>query len=200
LYDPIVAATTRERTFKRRLIEQADIREQHSVLDVACGTGTLSIWIKQRVPGARVSGIDGDPQVLARARRKAEKGAVEVAFQQGLSTELPYADASFDRVVSSLFFHHLARESKITTIHEIARVLKPAGQLHLADWGKPSNPPMRLLFYAIQLLDGFENTADNVRGYMPELLRRGTLTNVTTNSHIDTLFGTISLYGAAKRQ
>ena len=66
-----VALTTRERTFKRALLDQARIEPAHQVLDVGCGTGTLAIAAQRRQPGARMSGLDADPAVLAIAARKA---------------------------------------------------------------------------------------------------------------------------------
>src|SRR5581483_6293325 len=70
-YDAAVALTTRERTFKRALIEQAKLQAQERVLDLACGTATLTIMAKRDEPTAELTGIDGDPQMLKRACRKA---------------------------------------------------------------------------------------------------------------------------------
>src|SRR3954465_15785716 len=64
VYDPIVALTSREGGFKRRLLEHARIKDGESVLDLACGTGTLAIEIKKDHPKAKVSGLDGDPVIL----------------------------------------------------------------------------------------------------------------------------------------
>jgi SAM-dependent methyltransferase len=73
VYDPVVALTTRERTFKHRLLSQAQIEPGMRVLDLGCGTGTLAVWLKQRTPAAEVVGLDADPAVLALARRKATR-------------------------------------------------------------------------------------------------------------------------------
>jgi len=59
-YDTVVGVTTRERTFKQALIRQANIEPGQHVLDLACGTGTLSIWIKEAYPQTDVVGVDGD--------------------------------------------------------------------------------------------------------------------------------------------
>ncbi len=142
LYDPVVRATTREAEFKRRLLDRAAIGPGDRVLDLACGTGTLAIEAKQRTPGAELVGVDGDPEMLARAREKAAAAGLEIELDEGLSTDLPYDDATFDRVLSTLFFHHLDLAGKRTTIAEIARVLRPGGELHVADWGRPSDPLM----------------------------------------------------------
>src|SRR5213592_1442219 len=87
LYDPVVAITSREGAFKRRLLEHARIRNGEAVLDLACGTGTLAIEIKKQNPQAKVTGLDGDSGILERAKAKARAAGVEVNFQQGLSTE-----------------------------------------------------------------------------------------------------------------
>src|SRR5256885_17261434 len=71
LYDPLIRRTTRERAFKERLLDQAALAPGQRVLDVGCGTGTLTVWAKQREPGIEISGIDGDAAVLPRAERKA---------------------------------------------------------------------------------------------------------------------------------
>ncbi len=194
LYDPVVAMTTRERTFKTALIDQARIASGHRVLDLACGTGTMAVWIKVQVPGAEVTGLDGDPKVLSRARAKAVDLGVAIRFDEGLSYELPYPDKTFDRVLSSLFFHHLSRLDKLRTAREVLRVLRPGGEFHVADWGKAANGLMRVLFYAIQILDGFPNTADNVAGGLPQVFRLAGFGDVQAGAQFSTVFGTMSLY------
>jgi len=72
-YDPVVALTTREETFKRLLIERAGLAPGQVILDLGCGTGTLALAIKRAVPAAQVTGLDGDPEVL----RYAHKGPTE---------------------------------------------------------------------------------------------------------------------------
>lgn len=198
LYDPIVALTTREQTFKRRLIQQVDVREDHSVLDLACGTGTLAVWIKQRVPGAHIVGIDGDPKILLLAKQKAQKSGIDIVFDHGVSTNLPYESASFDRVLSSLFFHHLSHEDKARTVQEVFRVLKPGGEFHVADWGRPQNALMRALFFVVRSLDGFDNTRDNVQGKLPDLFMNGGFEDIEVRDEIATVFGTMALYAMKK--
>lgn len=197
-YDAVVGATTRERRFKHALIRQANIAAGQRVLDLACGTGTLAIWLKQACPDAEVVGVDGDSAVLARAGRKAQRAAVALQFDEALSSALPYPPASFDRVLSSLFFHHLSWADKQRTAEEIFRVLRPGGQLHVADWGKAGNGAMRGLFFAIQLLDGFSNTQDNVEGRLIELFEKAGFAEVSQRQSFSTLFGTLALYSAGK--
>lgn len=194
LYDPVVRVTTRESVFKPALLRQAALQPGQRVLDVGCGTATLTIAAKQLQPAAELTGLDGDPEILRRAKAKAARAGVNIHFDEALSHRMPYADASFDVVLSSLFFHHLNRDSKIAALREIHRVLKPGGVLHIADWGKAANPLMRGLFYGIQMLDGFETTADNVAGLLPELMRGAGFREVEETRRFATMFGTISLY------
>lgn len=197
-YDAVVGATTRERYFKRELARQAQLEPHQEVLDLASGTGTLSIWLKQYEPNAAVTGVDADPAVLAIARRKAEKNGVAVRYDQAMSYHLPYQAAKFDRVLSSLFFHHLAWSEKQRTAQEVFRVLKPGGELHVADWGPSSNVLMRFLFLFIQILDGFKNTQDNISGKLMMLFEDAGFVDVQRQQEINTVFGTLALYRAVK--
>jgi ubiquinone/menaquinone biosynthesis C-methylase UbiE len=197
LYDPLVAATTRERTFKRALLAQAGVRDGERVLDLGCGTGTLAIAVKQAAPGAAVTGVDADEAVLARARRKAARAGVEPRFDRAMADRLPYADASFERVVSSLFLHHLQPNEKRVCLREVYRVLAPGGELHVADWGKP-DPLLRPMFYAVQMLDGFANTRDHVEGRLGQFFQDAGFREVAMPAKVSTCLGTIALYRAVR--
>lgn len=197
-YDAVVGATTRERTFKKVLIKQARIEPGQQVLDLASGTGTLTIWIKQHQPQATVTGVDADPTILSLASSKALKANVSVQFIRALSHSLPYPVAHFDRVVSSLFFHHLSWEDKVRTTHEVFRVLKPGATLHVADWGQATNVLMRGLFLFIQLLDGFKSTQDNVAGKLIPLFEEAGFVEVKQRQTFTTVYGTMALYSAVK--
>ncbi len=197
-YDTVVGTTTRERVFKKALIHQAQISPGQQVLDLACGTGTLATWIKRQVPQAVVTGVDGDTAILAIARSKAQKANIPVQFDHALSYELPYPTAHFDRVVSSLFFHHLGWDNKQRTARELFRILKPGAELHVADWGRASGLFMRGLYLGIQLLDGFGNTQDNVAGRLVELFDGAGFADVAQGQTFNTMFGTMALYSARK--
>ena len=197
-YDAVVGTTTRERSFKQALIKQARFAPGQHVLDLASGTGTLAIWIKQHQPQANVTGVDGDPAILSLAIHKAQKANVSVQFDHALSYSLPYPAAYFDRVVSSLFFHHLSWENKERTVQELFRVLKPGAELHVADWGRADNALMRGLFLFVQFLDGFKNTQDNVSGKLVALFEQAGFVDVTQQQTFSTIYGTMALYSAVK--
>lgn len=195
-YDTVVRYTTRERTFKAALLDEAGLRAGQRVLDLACGTATLTVAASERVPEIEIVGVDGDPAILERARAKARQSGATIRFDRALADALPYADASFDRVLTSLFFHHLDPAAKRRAFAEVRRVLKPGGELHVADWGRAANPLMRVLFYGIQLLDGFPNTADNVQGRLPEFMAGAGFTRVEERRRFSTMWGTLALYRA----
>ena len=198
LYDPAIRLTTREARFKGMLIEQAELRPGQRVLDLGCGTGTLAIEVKRHEPEADVSGLDADPEMLEQAECKADAAGVALELTEGYSTELPYEDASFDRVVSTLFFHHLDPAPKRQTAREIARVLRPGGELHVADWGPPSDPVMSLAFLGIRALDGFSNTEDNQRGALPAIFAAAGISPALETDRLRTPFGTLALYRAVR--
>jgi SAM-dependent methyltransferase len=142
-YDPLVRSMAREVRFKERLLDVAAIGVGELVLDVGCGTGTLAIRACQRQPAARVVGIDADPRMIERARRKADAAGAELELWSGSATDLPHAGRSCDVVLSSLLFHHLGRDAKRAAAEEIARVLVPGGRVVIVVWGAPTDPLMR---------------------------------------------------------
>ena len=124
VYDPVLRRMMPELALKQRLIAQAQIAAGQRVLDLGAGTGTLTVMIKQTCPGADVVGLDGDPRVLTVARAKAAAAGVAIRFDQGLATALPYDDATFDRILSSLTLHHLTTEEKQRALREAYRQTK----------------------------------------------------------------------------
>jgi len=197
-YDLIVGLTTREKVFKKDLIKRSKFKPNHNVLDLACGTGTMTVWIKQSEPGVKVVGVDGDDKILKIARSKASTEKLDIQFKKAMSYELPYENSSFDRVVSSLFFHHLVWTNKEKTAKEIYRILKPGSELHVADWGKSKNILMRILFFFLQIFDGFENTQDNVEGKLETLFKEAGFVDVKEDASYSTMFGTMSIYSCKK--
>jgi len=195
LYDFIMQWATRESTFKTRLVEQTKIEKGHRVLDIGSGTATLTILIKKAHPDAEVIGLDGDPKILEIARSKVTRAGQDIPLNYGMVFELPYPDDSFDRVISSMVFHHLTQENKIRSLKEVFRVLRPEGELHVADFGKPQNALMYLISLVIRCL---EETSDNVKGLLPEMLRNAGFDQVRETARYMTIFGTLALYRARK--
>ncbi len=193
-YDSLMLRVFPEVKVRRALIDSANIQKGNRILEFGVGTASLSILLKQihRLP--EVVGIDVDPEALRIARDKIEKSGVFMEIEQYDGSILPFADQSFDRVVTCLVLHHLDPAQKRQSLREIRRVLKPRGSLHVADWGKPSNFRMRLAFYMVQLLDGFKTTNENVQGLLPQIFQETGFLTVQEADKIDTVFGTMRIY------
>ena len=162
---------------------------------MGCGTGTLTILIKQAQPTAHVSGLDGDTHVLALARAKAAQANIDVALQCGLADALPYGSDSFDRVLSSLVLHHLTTAQKRHALHEVYRVLRPGGTVHIADFGSPHTTLARPIAKVVRHL---ERAADNIDGRILPMLQLAGFEDVRLSAQFMTLFGTLALYRARK--
>lgn len=136
LYDPLTALLGMG-AMRRQLLEQGAPAAGQRVLDLGCGTGSLAVLIKRLHPAVEVVALDPDPKALARAGRKAHRAGVDIRFDRGVAGSLGYADAGFDRVFSSMMFHHLPEAEQPAMLREVWRVLKPGGRLELLDFGGP---------------------------------------------------------------
>lgn len=196
LYDMFLEWGMRESIFKRQLIQQAQLRPGMNLLDLGCGTGTLTILIKQRYPEVNVVGLDGDSEVLAIARTKAALKNVNITLSSGMAFDLPYPDRSFDRVLSSLMFHHLTTENKQRALREIFRVLQPGGEFHIVDFGKPRSLYASLISLMMRRL---EEAGDNIQGVLPAMMEKAGFRCVEETQQYDTIVGGLSLYKAIKQ-
>jgi len=194
-YDPLIRLAIRESTFKRRLLEQMRLESGHRLLDLGCGTATLTILIRQQCPQAEVIGLDVDLRVLEIARRKVARAGLTLPLHRGLAYDLPYPDSTFDRVVSSLMFHHLTHQDKIRTANEAFRVLRPGGELHVADLGRPHHALMALISLVTRRL---EQAVDNVKGLLPVMFQEAGFDAVEETAQYMTPMGTLALYWAKK--
>jgi ubiquinone/menaquinone biosynthesis C-methylase UbiE len=196
LYDPIVALTMRERTFRRLLVAQVAADAPATTLELGCGTGSLTVLLARSLPASSVVGLDPDPDALARARLKDPSDSIE--WIQAGATELPLVDGSFDCVVASLVLHHLTDAEKRAALAQARRVLRAGGRLHVADWGKPRDALMRAAFLALRAVDGFERTAAHARGELPRMIERAGFADVRQRASLRTGWGTLELLSATR--
>lgn len=147
IYDLVCELVGLGRGFKRWLIDAAGIAPGQRILDVGCGTGTLAILAATRCPPCEVHAVDPDPKALAIAHRKAVAAQARIEWLEGRAEALPFVDAHFHRIFSSLAFHHIPRTVRPAAYAELARVMHTDGVLVFADFD-PSRRPFRWIMPA----------------------------------------------------
>ena len=168
LYDWLAPLMTlgSEHRLHRQVVARLALDRPAAVLDVGCGTGTLTRQIYDALPADAprcVCGVDAAEAMIAVANRKA--GARPgLAFAAALAEELPYPDGSFDRVLSTFFFHHLNYGLKVKALAEIWRVLRPGGQAAILDVDIPYTRFGALCAWSGYYLFRQPEIAENIRG------------------------------------
>jgi ubiquinone/menaquinone biosynthesis C-methylase UbiE len=194
LYDPFHRLLGAER-LHRRLLEQAALAPGARVLEIGCGTGNLCLLAGRLHPQVALTGIDPDPKALDRARRKAARWGVRVQFQQAFAERLPFADASFDIVLSAMMLHHLSRDTKVPALREARRVLEPGGALHLVDFGGPGHAGGLHAFLA-RLVHGHHG--ESVPDAILDLLHEAGFASARESGSESRILGQIVYYHAPK--
>jgi ubiquinone/menaquinone biosynthesis C-methylase UbiE len=143
------------RNVHRRFLEMVPAHDAGSragacslALDVGTGPGYVAVELARRRPGLRVVGLDLAANMVALAAGRASRAALDgrALWPQGDGHRLPFADATFDLVVSSFALHHW--RDPVRVFDEIARVLAPGGRFYLADVGREPSLFQRLFAYA----------------------------------------------------
>ena len=158
LYDWTAMAYTlgREARLRERTLDAAGIIAGEHVLDVGCGTGTLTIAARKRVGSTgSVDGVDASPEMIARARGKALRGGLSVTFEIAAAQSLPFPDATFDVVLCSLAVHHLPQDAQAPALAEMRRVLKPGGRVLIVEFTRERR--LSALLNPIVLLHALKN-------------------------------------------
>lgn len=150
LYDFVQPIVTlgREYAYNRRIVEELAVQPGDRVLDLGCGTGTLTRQIGERLDaaaGGLAIGIDAAPKMIAVANNK--RSSPTTQFETVAAERLPYPPESFDKACSSFFFHHVDYELKVGALTEARRVLRPGGIILLLDIDIPTNWYGRLCMY-----------------------------------------------------
>ena len=156
----------------RRVVTQLVLDRPLAVLDVGCGTGALTRQIFGAIPAGpsrRVMGVDAAEAMIDVARRKA--GAMAgLQFEAVIAEDLPYPDGSFDRAVSTFFFHHLNYDLKRRSLNELWRVLRAGGRAIVLDVDVPYHWFGALCAYSGYWLFKQEEIKENIDGRLREAL------------------------------
>ena len=193
LYDPLNRLLGSDRA-RQALITQSDLEPDHKVLDVGCGTGTLLLQIGRAFPSVELTGLDPDPKALVRARRKAERERATVRLDEGYADNLPYRDGAFDRIFSSLMFHHLEADDREKALAEAHRVLAPEGSFHLMDFAGPEASDG----FLARLLHRHARLKDNSTNRILDAMRAAGLREPARVADGKILFGKVVYYRAAR--
>jgi len=111
-------------------INRLGIKRDEAVLDVACGTGNLTLPAARC--GARVTGLDIAANLLVTARQRAASEGLAIQFDEGNAEELPYADGSFETVVTMFGAMFAPRPERVAS--ELLRVVRRGGRIAMANW------------------------------------------------------------------
>lgn len=194
LYDPLAKLFGSDR-LNAALVDQAGLQPHFRVLDVGCGTGTFAVRLKRLHPTVDVVALDPDPKALARGRRKALRTGLSIQFDLGFSDALPYETSTFDRVFSSMMFHHLRKHERESTLREIRRVPKPGGRLEFLDFASSGSHAHGLL---ARLLHPQQQLRDNTEDRLLGLMTRAAFEEARKVGDRGTVFGTVAFYQAAR--
>ncbi|MBK6785110.1 MAG: class I SAM-dependent methyltransferase [Saprospiraceae bacterium] len=198
-YDLAIKLTMPEKKFRRILVEEIKPQDDESILEFGFGSAQNLILMKNQNQNTNLTGLDVDPKVKDFAICKLSKNNLTIPLDLYDGKNFPYDDNHFDKVYSCLVFHQLDENTKSNCLKEIYRVLKPNGELIIADWGKASNKIMRIAFGLVQILDGFQTTNDNVNGKIPQYIASVGFINVQITQSINTAIGTFSYFKAQKK-
>lgn len=192
-YDFLFKHLLPEIKIRSSLINRLNIESGAKVIDLGCGTATLTVRLAETFKNAIVIGVDADREILTIARNK--KQLANLQFAIGNCTQLNFENQTIDAVVASFLFCNLTDENKQKTIPEVKRVLKTDGGFYITEWGKPDSFIASAGFYILQLLGGFKNTKIIRKGLLPELLKQSGF-SVKQFDKINTVLGTVYFYEA----
>jgi ubiquinone/menaquinone biosynthesis C-methylase UbiE len=147
-YDSYMRKVTlgREHALREMTVKLAQVSPGDHVLEVGCGTGTLTLESKRQAgPSGKVHGIDIIPGMVEVARRKAAQAELDVEFQLGGMDAIPFDENQFDVVMCSFMIFHMSETVRRKGIPEIHRVLRPQGRLLVLDLALPPHPVLRAI-------------------------------------------------------
>ena len=154
-------------------IDNISIPKNAKILDVCTGTGDIALGLIAKFPDAEIIGIDASEGMMKVGKSKADALGVNIKFQKGDATKLPFEDNSFDIAIISFGLRNLPTLED--GLKEMQRVVKPGGLVSNIDQGKPTNfifhLAYKLYFCSIAPIIGklvFHRGEFNSFKYLPE--------------------------------
>jgi len=194
LYDPLIRGWSAAAKMRRSVIDALALAPGMRLLELGAGPGRLAIQIKQRHPEVAIDALDIDASMIARGQRNATAAGVDVRFHAGDMTALGEHHGPYDRVYSTMTFHHLCPASKHRALASARRVLRAGGSFVVADFSRPRDVLQHALFRFIQQpLDGYVNTQPHRDGRYERAVR-DTFATVHSAAVWKTVAGTIEMF------
>lgn len=192
LYDPLMERWTAAKPIREAVLRALDLRPGLRLLELGCGPGRLAIEIKQRHSDVTIDAVDGDPEILEVAERNAAAAGAKISFRQADITRLAVT-GTYDRVYSTLVFHHLSLAGKLQALDRVRRALAPGGTFVIADFGRPDGAVQWVLFSIAGWADGAANTYSHRDGRFEQAIR-DRFSSVSRVGAWRTVFGTIEAF------
>jgi ubiquinone/menaquinone biosynthesis C-methylase UbiE len=174
IYDVLSPPMTfyQEKRIGKRIVELLALGGSEKILDVGCGTGTLTLDLGEQIKreqGGIVIGIDAASKMIQKAKSKIKnEGAVQ--FETAAAENLPYGDEYFDCAVSTFFYHHINFELKVKSLNELWRVLKQGGRVVIADVDVPTNLWGKICAWSGYVLFQQNEIRENIEGRFREAM------------------------------
>ena len=184
--------------YDRHIVSLLELKPEDRVLDLGCGTGVLTRMIADKLDAkaAGISlGIDAAGKMIRVARKKRESETCR--FEVEAAEDLPFENASFDAVVSSLFFHHVPIDLKEKSLIEAFRVLRSKGRLVIADMHIPTTWMGALVSNVSRWFFLQPAIGENIRGVLPSLIEQA---GFDPPKLVSTYFGYIAMFTSQKTE
>lgn len=200
LYDILSPLMTfyQEKRLSLKAIKLMSLRKGNRVLDIGCGTGTVTLDIARQLDhlggGAKVIGIDAAAKMIEKAQDKLD-GHSNVDFVVAAAENLDYPDNSFDSIISTFFFHHIDYTLKCQTLTNIYRILKEGGKAIIVDVDVPSNCFGKFCAWAGYYLFRQNEIKENIEAKLRKAIESTAFKNYKIISHH---LGYISIFELVK--
>jgi ubiquinone/menaquinone biosynthesis C-methylase UbiE len=195
VYDPLIRSWSAAARLRTSVIAALDLRPGLRILELGAGPGRLAIQIKRAHPEVTIDAVDIDTRMVASARRNAARSGTAIEFREADMTCTSQVElGSYDRVYSTMTFHHLLPAAKKQALDVARGALAEGGRFVVADFSRPRDPLQWALFAWIQQpLDGFENTRPHRDGRFEEAVR-STFSQVHSAAVAKTIAGTVETF------